>query len=228
MAPVGIVIPTLNEADRLPGLLDDLRHLSVAAHVVVADGGSTDGTPAVARAAGARVVRAAAGRARQMNAGAAALTTPWLCFLHADVRVPPEARLDLARAVADPAAVAAVWRLALDARGWWFRALEWGARLRDRAGGLPYGDQGLLVRRELFAALGGFADMPLMEDVDLVRRLRRRAPLIRLRSSVVASARRYRRDGPVRGWLRNASLIALYLAGVAPARLARWYRPEPS
>lgn len=228
MADVCVVIPTLNEARRLPALLHDLRALRVTTDVVVADGGSGDGTRDVARAAGAHVVQGPPGRGGQMNAGAAQHETPWLCFLHADVRLPAAARRDLEGTLADPSAGAAVWGLALDAAGWWFRAIEWGARVRDRVGGLPYGDQGLLIRRELFDAVGGFAELPLMEDVDMIRRLRRRARVRRLPSNLVVSSRRYRREGPVRGWIRNASLIALYLAGVAPVRLARWYRPEPS
>ena len=228
MVAVGVVIPALNEADSLPGLLEDLARLPVPATVAVADGGSTDRTVEIAAAAGARVIAAPRGRGAQMNAAAATLTPPWLCFLHADVRMPPPARADLGTAIADGRTVAAIWQLTLDAEGWWFRALEWGARVRDRVGGLAYGDQGLLIRRELFDQLGGFAELPLMEDVDLIRRVRRRERIVRFPSSLVASARRYRREGPVRGWLRNASLITLYLVGVRPERLARWYRPEPS
>ena len=167
------------------------------------------------------------GRARQMNAGAKAVLGDWLCFLHADVRLPAAARDDLVRTVMADADDAAVWRLAIDAKGSWFRVLEFGARLRDRLGGLPYGDQGLLVPRRVFEAVGGFPDIPLMEDVAMVRTLKRRGRLLRLSSSVVASARRWQREGPVRGWLRNVCLLSAYLLGVAPNRLARWYRPEP-
>lgn len=228
MPSVGVVIPTLNEARRLPHLLDDLALVAVPLEVVVADGGSTDGTPAVARAAGTRTVAMRRGRASQLNAGAEALTTDWLLFLHADVRLPARARHQLVTTVRDPTAVAAVWRLAVDARGWWFRVIELGAWLRDRLGGLPYGDQGLLIRRALFEALGGYPDLPLMEDVELVRRVRKRAALRRLPAPVLTSARRYRREGAFRGWVRNAVLVTLYLAGVSPHRLVRWYRPEPT
>lgn len=226
MSGLAVVVPALNEAARLPALLDDLTALPGPPAIVVADGGSTDGTAAVAARYGAAVVTGAAGRAAQMNAGARGLTTEWLCFLHADVRLPPPARAELLAMLAAPSADAAVWRFAVDAGGWWFRAIELGARLRDRLGGLPYGDQGLLIRRAQFEALGGYADLPLMEDVDLIRRVRRQGRLHRFSSAVVTSARRYRHDGPVRGWLRNAALITLYLAGVPPRRLARWYRAE--
>ena len=224
---VGVVIPTLNEADHLPLLLEDLAAVALPLEIVVADGGSSDATPALAAAAGARVVPTASGRGTQLRAGARAVRGDWLCFLHADVRVPALARRDLERAVADPGCHAAVWRLAIAAPGWRFRALEWGAARRDRWGGLPYGDQGLLVRRALYDAVGGFAPIPIMEDVALVRALRRRAPLCRLPSSVQVSARRWRREGALRAWLRNAALVSAYCVGVSPDRLERWYRPEP-
>jgi hypothetical protein len=136
--------------------------------------------------------------------------------------LPERARDDLARIVHDPEVQAAVWRLAIDADDWWFRAFEWGARVRDRIG-LPYGDQGLLVRTPLFEALGGFPDYPVMEDVALVRRVQRATTLQRLSSSVVVSARRWRKEGPLRTLARNAALITAYLFGVPPDRLARWY-----
>jgi len=158
-----------------------------------------------------------------LNAGARATEAPWLCFLHADVRFGARARKDLASIVANPHAHAAVWRLAIDAEGWWFRTVEWGARIRDRLGGLPYGDQGLLVRTSLFERLGGFPDYPVMEDVALVRAVRRSTALHRFSSSVVVSARRWKKEGPFRTQVRNVALIAAYLSGVSPHRLARWY-----
>jgi rSAM/selenodomain-associated transferase 2 len=193
--------------------------------VVIADGGSSDGTPAIARDRGARVVSSPPGRGRQLNAGAAVLETPWLCVLHADVRMPERARDALRRAV-DERVGAAVWRLAIDAPDRWARVMELGARLRDRVGGLPYGDQGLLVRRELFDAVGGYPDTPIMEDVALVRTLARRCTIRRLDAALVVSARRWRREGPYRTWLRNTALVTAYLLRVPPRRLARWYRPE--
>jgi rSAM/selenodomain-associated transferase 2 len=224
---LGIVVPTLNEEQYLATLLESVRSLSISTDVVVADGGSGDETGTVAERMGARVIRCEPGRARQMNAGAEAALGDWLCFLHADVQLPAAARDDLVRTVTADADDAAVWRLAIDAKGTWFRVLEFGARLRDRLGGLPYGDQGLLVRRRVFEDVGGFPDIPLMEDVAMVRILRRRGRLLRLSSSVVVSARRWQREGALRGWLRNVCLMSAYLLGVDPYRLARWYRPEP-
>jgi rSAM/selenodomain-associated transferase 2 len=228
--PVAVVIPTLNEAELLPGLLDDLDRLDLPLEVIVADGGSTDGTASLARARGARIVASAPGRGRQLNAGAAGTRAPWLCFLHADVRLGPQAREDLAATVADPTIDAAVWRLAIDAEGWWFRAVEVGARIRDRFGGLPYGDQGLLIRRRLFDELGGFPDFPVMEDVALIRAVHRVAALHHLHSPMLVSARRWHEEGPFRTYARNVALVTAYLSGVSPHRLARWYpshTPDP-
>jgi rSAM/selenodomain-associated transferase 2 len=228
MPGVGIVIPTLNEEQGLRALLSDLALLSVEHDVVIADGGSTDDTVGVAREGGARAVVAERGRATQMNAGALSAAGDWLCFLHADVRVPDAARRDLVRVVSGRVAEAAVWGFAIDARGFWPRFMEAGTYLRDRVGGLPYGDQGLLVRRELFSAVGAFPEIPIMEDVALVRALRGRVRLERLGSRLLVSPRRWVREGPYRTWARNTLLIAAYLAGVGPQRLARWYRPEGS
>ncbi|MGD8727469.1 MAG: TIGR04283 family arsenosugar biosynthesis glycosyltransferase [Gemmatimonadales bacterium] len=222
---VGIVIPTLNEATTLPGLLADLRTLTIPADVVVVDGGSSDATASTAEQAGARVITAPLGRGPQLNAGAAAATGAWLCFLHADVRMLQPAREALARALG-ARTDAAVWDLAIQADGLWPRVMEVGARLRDRLGGLPYGDQGLLVRRALFEELGGYPDVPIMEDVAMVRALRRRTHLQRLGAPLLVSPRRWEREGPYRTWLRNAVLITAYHAGVPPSRLARWYRPH--
>jgi hypothetical protein len=178
---------------------------------------------AAARRAGARVVRADRGRARQLNAGARAARGPWLLFLHADSRLPAAARRALLAAVVDrPDLDAAVFRFALDLPGFWGRFVEFGQALRQRLLALPYGDQGLLIRRTLFESLGGYADIPVMEDVELVRRARHRASLSVLPAPLVTSGRRYAARGPLRTWLEHSALLALYFLGVAPARLARW------
>ncbi len=226
VSTVGVVIPTLNEAAYLPGILNDVAHLAVPHEVVVADGGSHDDTLTVAREAGARVVVASRGRGTQLNAGAAAVESDWLCFLHADVRMPRSARAELERTVADTAVQVAVWGLRIDAGGFWPRFMELGNALRDRIGGLPYGDQGLLVRRELFATVGGFPPFPIMEDVAFIRTLRRRARIERLGAALGVSPRRWLREGPYRTWIRNSLLLSAYLAGASPQRLVRWYRPE--
>ena len=226
MPSVGVVIPTLNEAHHLPALLKDIDKIDLPREVIVVDGGSHDDTPTLARKAGARVMTSRRGRAFQMNAGAQEIEASWLCFLHADIRIPRAARRDLANVVGDPAADAAVWRLAIDQPGWWYRTVEWGAWVRDRLAGLPYGDQGLLIRRTLFERLGGFPEYPVLEDVALVRTVRRHARLKRLSSSLVVSPRRWTSEGGYRTWVRNTAVVGAYFLGASPHRLARWYRPH--
>lgn len=223
---VGIVIPTLNEASNLPGLAEDLAALGIDKEIVVADGGSSDETVAIARSLGLCVVDTESGRGAQMNAGARQLAVDWLCFLHADVRLGKPALADLERTIADPDAVAAVWRLEIDAPGYWFRVIEFGAALRGRFLGLAYGDQGLLIRSTLFRSIGGFRETPIMEDVAMVREIRRTGTLRTLPSAIKTSPRRWLREGPVKTWIRNAALVSAYRAGVSPERLARWYRPS--
>jgi rSAM/selenodomain-associated transferase 2 len=192
--------------------------------IVVADGGSVDDTPAVAAAAGAKLVAGARGRGSQLSAGAAAATREWLLFLHADCTPEPGWAEAVAVFIARPRAAerAGYFDLALDDRAAAARRLERVVAWRCRILALPYGDQGLLISRALYDAVGGFAPLPLMEDVDLVRRLGRRR-LARIDARCVASARRYRREGYWRRPLRNLLCLSLYFAGMPPERIARLY-----
>jgi rSAM/selenodomain-associated transferase 2 len=220
---LSVIIPTLNEAAALPALLADLRPLGPALEeIIIADGGSSDATRSVARKAGAVVVSSRRGRARQLNEGARAARGDWLLFLHADSRLDAEARLALLRALQDPSVIAAVFRFRIDLPSSWKRFIEWGQRVRERLSGLAYGDQGLLVRRDCFTAVGGYPDLPLMEDVVLVQRLSRRHRVARLPAGLLTSGRRYREHGVLRTWLTHSLLIALFAVGFSPARLARW------
>lgn len=192
--------------------------------ILVADGGSTDATVAVAEAAGARVVEAPRGRGSQLAAGAAAASGDWLLFLHADCRPAPGWASAVALFLAAPGAAerAGYFAFALDDPSPAARRLERLVAWRCRLLRLPYGDQGLLIARSLYQALGGFAAIPLMEDVDLVRRIGRRR-LRPLGVAAVSSARRYCEQGFVFRPLRNLFCLSLYFAGVAPRRIARLY-----
>lgn len=224
---IGVVIPTLDEERALPALLGDLARIPIPVDLLVADGGSRDRTAMVATQAGARVLGAARGRAAQLNAGAAATAGSWLLFLHADSRLPVAARRVLLAAVIDaPDLQWAVFRFAIDLPGWWGRFVTVGQRLREAMLGLPYGDQGLLVRRDLFETVGGFPELPIMEDVAMVRRLRRHARGRTLPAPLVTSSRRYTERGPARVWLQHSALLLLYLLGVPPRVLARWRTPR--
>jgi rSAM/selenodomain-associated transferase 2/rSAM/selenodomain-associated transferase 1 len=224
---LAVIIPTLDEEEFLPRLLSDLGDLPQPSRVVVVDGGSADRTPEVAAGAGATVLHTPPGRARQLNAGAASVSSPWLLFLHADSRLPPGTRTALGRWLEKPSLEgAAHFRFRLDARGPGWTFIEWGQRLRERLTGLVYGDQGLLISRRRWEAMGGIPEIPVMEDVETVRRLRRNGGLDRIDAPLVTSRRRYEEVGVVRGLVRNASLITLYRLGVSADRLARWYPPR--
>jgi len=221
---ISVVIPTLNAAATLPDTLAALCSSAMLGEVIVADGGSSDETAARAVAAGARVVVGPRGRGGQLAAGAAAASGNWLLFLHADCRLEPgwERAVDAFLRAPAAEARAGYFDLALDDPAPAARRLEHVVALRSRFLALPYGDQGLLIARRLYDAVGGFAPLPLMEDVDLVRRLGRRR-LVRIGARCVASARRYRRDGFVRRPLRNLLCLLLYFIGVPPARIVRLY-----
>jgi rSAM/selenodomain-associated transferase 2 len=221
---ISAIIPTLNAAETLAQPLAALQGAAIVIEVVVVDGGSCDETVTLARAAGARVIRATRGRGTQLAAGAAAASGDWLLFLHADCCLEPGWEGAVGAFCAGPQADgrAGYFDFALDDPAPWARRMERIVAWRCRNFALPYGDQGMLIARSLYGTVGGFAPLPLMEDVDLVRRLGRRR-LARIGGRCIASARRYRQEGYWRRVLRNLFCLSLYFAGVAPHRIARIY-----
>ncbi|MBV9015980.1 MAG: TIGR04283 family arsenosugar biosynthesis glycosyltransferase [Alphaproteobacteria bacterium] len=221
---ISVVIPTLDAAGELLGSLVAVAGSELVCEVIVSDGGSRDGTVAAAAAAGARIVTAQRGRGFQLIAGAAAASGRWLLFLHADCRLEPGWEAAAINFIGNPGAAgrAGYFGLILDDPDPAARRLERIVAWRCRVLGLPYGDQGLLISRKLYQEIGGFAPIPLMEDVDLVCRLRRHR-LAPIGARVIASARRYRRDGYWRRPLRNLLCLSLYFAGVPPRHIARLY-----
>lgn len=228
-AVLGVVVPTLNEAR---AILDCLAAIGAGPglEVVVSDGGSHDGTLALVR--GARpdvcVVMGSRGRGGQLDRGAAAAGgAAAFVFVHADCRLPEGWEAAVRGALAEPATAIGCFRLHTEplqdgadgaATRWWWRLLD----ARGRGLGLPYGDQALFVRREVFEAVGGFPDIPLMEDLEFVRRCLRLGRLARLPMAVRTTARRFARR-PVRARVCTATFPLLYRLGVSPGRLARWY-----
>jgi rSAM/selenodomain-associated transferase 2 len=218
---LAVIVPVLADSEALAHLLTQLEPQS-GVELTVVDGAAD---PALDRLLigrpNARIVRSAAGRGLQMNAGAAASSAPLLLFLHADSRLP--IGWDAALMNLPSWCVGGWFRFALEDDAWQARLIERFVGWRVRRLRMPYGDQGIFVRRDTFERLGGFREWPLMEDVDFARRLVAAGPVEEIPLPLRTSARLWRRDGWFRRSARNLVLITLYFAGVAPARLSRWY-----
>ena len=216
---LSVVIPTLDsEADLGPCL----ERMKPADEIIVVDGGSRDSTAAIAERAGARLVIAPKGRGSQLSAGAEAAAGDWLLFLHSDTLPAPGWSEAVATHIRSNPGKAGCFGFRLADKSWQARAVERAVAARVSLFGLPYGDQGLLVSRSLYRSVGGYRPLPLMEDVDLVRRIGRRR-LRRLEAEAWTSAERWRRDGWLRRSGRNLLCLAMYQAGLAPERIARFY-----
>lgn len=222
-AKISIIIPTLNEAAQISA---SLRHIPCSGdiEVIVADGGSRDGTPDLAEAAGARVIRTAAGRAHQMNTGAGVARGEILLFLHADTRLPADFAHLVRKTLSRPGVIVGAFRLRIASSRWSLRIIEALANFRARFLQMPYGDQALFLRKHHFRTAAGFAKLPIMEDFEFVRRLKRWGRIALAPAEVVTSSRRWERLGALRCTLMNQVIILAYLLGVSPARLAFWYR----
>lgn len=232
---ISIIISTLNEASQLGHCLP-VQLPEEVCEVIVCDGGSADATCEIARQRGWRVLAAPRGRASQMNAGAAAATGEVLLFLHADTRLPQNFPLHIAEVLARPGVVAGAFRLAIDSPRTGLRMVEQLANFRSQVLQMPFGDQAIFVTAEAFRAVGGYPEQPLMEDVELIRRLRRlkglrssgKASRVGLASAaVLTSARRWQRRGVLRTSFGNLACQAAYFCGVSPRRIHRWYYGSP-
>lgn len=223
---ISIIIPTLNEAacigQTVAGLVNE-----PGVEVIVADGGSHDRTVSLAAAAGATVISGPAGRGSQQNAGARAAQGKVLLFLHADTRLPEGFAPQIREALNLPGMVAGTFRFAIGATGWGFRLLEQGTNWRGAWFGLVYGDQALFLPAARFQAMGGFREIALLEDLELVLRLRKMGRLALLATPALTSPRRWQRLGLVRTTVINQLILLGFFCGISPVRLARWYGRLP-
>ena len=220
MNPISAVIPTLEAARSLPATLAALGEN--VAEIVIADAGSRDGTAEIGRSLGARVITAPRGRGPQLAAGIAAARHDWLLLLHADTRLAPGWEQAANTLIAQKPHTAGYFRFTLDSDNPRARRLERQVAWRCRTLALPYGDQALLISRPLLTAVGGMRPLPLMEDVDLIRRLGR-ARLTPLDAAALTSATRWERDGWTRRSARNLLCLTLYFLGLPPHLIARLY-----
>jgi rSAM/selenodomain-associated transferase 2 len=219
---VTVVIPVLGDTEAAKRLLAAVP-VTAEVEIIVVDGGHDEDLDRSVRARpGARLVRTTAGRGHQMNLGAAAGSGEWLLFLHADSCLPAD-WLGAFRVLGD-GVVGGWFRFALDDDAWQARVLERLVSWRVRLFRLPYGDQGLFLRRRQFQRMGGYRELPLFEDVEFVRRLAGLDEVVELPLALRTSSRRWRRDGWIRRSARNVTLLMMYFAGVSPAWLERRYR----
>jgi rSAM/selenodomain-associated transferase 2 len=224
---LSVVIPALEEASDIEAAVASAAGERV--EVLVVDGGSRDATPERARKAGATLHRSPPGRARQLGVGASVARGDVVLFLHADTRLPRGWDSAVREALRDPRVVGGCFRLHFEeggrgAGGLLLRVVEWGTRLRVALFALPYGDQALFVRRSVLERLGGVPQQPIMEDLDLVRAMKRRGRIARLSLPATTSARRYREAGVLRTAARNLAALAGWRLGVDRGRIAAWYR----
>ncbi len=218
---ISVVIPTLNEAEHIRQTIESVRQQDREAEIIVADGRSADGTPEVARPH-AQVIDSARGRAVQMNAGARCATGDVLLFLHGDSRLAPGALAKMRQTLDNPRIAGGSFTLTFDVDNVWLRFYAFCSTIDCLC--FRYGDQGIFVRRAIFEQMQGYAEVPLMEDIDLMRRLPRYGRRILIRDyPVTTSARRFLEHGIVRQEALNVVLVAAWFLGVKPQTLAKWY-----
>jgi len=217
---LSVIVPTLNEESHIGGLVQTVLRPGV--EVIVADGGSDDATRARAAEQGARVIIASPGRGAQLDAGVELARGRSLLFLHADTAIPEDFDQIVHRILDQPSVALGAFRFKLDRPGVLYRGIELAVRLRCRIFKTPFGDQALFMRREVYRELGGFAAIPLMEDLDLVRRARSRGRVVISEAPAVTSSRRWRSAGVVRMTAINQACVIGYAMGIPPSRLAAW------
>ncbi len=220
---ISVIIPALNEADNIAETLLSIGHENNI-QVIVADGGSQDNTVSIAQSLGAKVINVLPPRSKQMNEGAAEATGDVLLFLHADTRLPKNFARLILRSLARPGIVAGAFELRIDAPTPGLRLIERIANWRSRCLRTPYGDQGIFMLSRVFHAAGGFSDFPIMEDFELIRRLRKKGEIITLSAPILTSSRRWQNFGILKTTLINQLVIIAYYMGIPPDTIARLYR----
>jgi rSAM/selenodomain-associated transferase 2 len=224
---ISVIIPVFCEQAVINETIEAVRRLrgGNTAEIIVVDGEAEGETLTAIRDGAVRKLHAEKGRGGQLNRGAAIANGDVLLFLHADTVLPPAAFERIAEAMRDEGCVGGAFDLCIASPRAAFRVIETMASLRSRLTRIPYGDQAIFIRASCFRTLGGFHEIPIMEDVDLMRRVKRKGWEITIfREPVITSARRWEKEGLLFGTLRNWFLVTLYLCGVAPERLARFYR----
>jgi rSAM/selenodomain-associated transferase 2 len=223
---LSVIIPVLNEAANLPKTLATIQTATKLdiMEIIVVDGGSQDDSVAVATSLGAKVIASQPGRAHQMNRGAEIATGEVLLFLHGDTRLSPGFDSLIQQTLAQPRVVAGAFELKIEGAGIGLRLVEWGVQWRSRLFQLPYGDQALFLPASVFRKIGGFPELPIMEDFEFVQRLKQLGKVAIAPLPVFTCDRRWQKLGVVRTTLLNQWVILAYFAGISPEQIRRWYR----
>lgn len=223
MTTISIVIPVLNEAKNLGKTVNHIQ-VTDRIEIIVVDGGSRDPTVEIARSLGVKLIQASPGRAHQMNLGAKAADGEVLLFLHGDTSLPERFEQWIGQTLAQPGVVAGAFELQIDGQGWGLRLVEWGVKWRSRLFQLPYGDQAIFLKTSVFQDIGGFPELPIMEDFELVRRLKRLGRIAIAPVAVCTSDRRWQQLGILKTTLVHQLVLLAYVLRVPPEAIARWYR----
>ncbi|WP_414527597.1 TIGR04283 family arsenosugar biosynthesis glycosyltransferase [Nodularia chucula] len=222
---ISIIIPTFNEAANIENAIASTQP-NTNVELIVVDGGSQDDTVNIAQSLSVKVITSLPGRAMQMNAGAMAATGDILLFLHADTRLPAGFDHMVRSALKQPQTVAGAFALRIDADDWTLRWVEKGVNWRSHFWQMPYGDQAIFLSTEVFQKIGKFPELPIMEDFELIRRLKRISKITIIPVPVITSARRWLKKGVLQTTLLNQMVITAYFLGISPERIRCWYRQE--
>ncbi|MFM7409030.1 MAG: TIGR04283 family arsenosugar biosynthesis glycosyltransferase [Cuspidothrix sp.] len=221
---ISIIIPTLNEAGNIKAAINSIQSHNI--EIIVVDGGSEDETLLIAKSLGVEVVVSPPGRANQMNTGAMVASGEILLFLHADTRLPSGFDEMIRKTLGKPGIVAGAFSLSINAPNWGLRLVEFGVRWRSHLWQMPYGDQAIFLTKEIFQKVGNFPQMPIMEDFELMRKLKLWGKIYLLPTPVITSPRRWLKKGILQSTILNQVIVIAYLLGVSPNRIATWYRPK--
>ena len=221
-AQISIIIPTLNEASNIKEVITSSQS-SNNVEIIVVDGGSQDQTLLIAKSLNVQVIISSPGRAHQMNAGAMAASGEILLFLHADTRLPTNFEQMIRTTLVKPGIVAGAFALRINAPDWGLRLVEFGVKWRSHLWQMPYGDQGIFLTKDVFQQVGNFPQMPIMEDFELMRKLKTLGKIYLLPTPVITSPRRWLKKGIIQTTLWNQIIVIAYLLGISPHRIRNWY-----
>lgn len=223
MGLISVIIPVLNEADRILSTVAAVKE-GTDVEILVVDGGSTDGTVERLRQAGVEVIQTTPGRGHQMNEGARQATGEYLLFLHGDTQLPGEYDRWVREVLLQPGVVAGAFELAIEGENWGYRVVEWGVKWRSHLFQLPYGDQAIFLSRAVFEQVGGFPELPILEDLQLMQRLKSLGKIAIAPLPAITSARRWQHLGIWRTTMINQGVLIAHFLGVDLHQIAHWYR----